>query len=80
MIQNFSPADQYAPELLSLVPPELRAEARPPSRSELETMLHEAVEHGASVVVWYGGGFTKTVDAPQWQATLEVSAGLGSKR
>lgn len=79
VLQNFSPADQYAPALLALVPPHLRAEARAPSRSEMATMLHEAVEHGASVVVWYGAGFTKTMDAPQWRGTLDLSARLGSR-
>lgn len=80
VIQNFSPADQYAPELLALVPAELRARARAPSLAEMETMMREAVEHGADVVVWYGGGFTKTADAPQWRGTLDVSAGLGGER
>lgn len=79
VIQNFSPADQYAPELLARVPAELRAQARPPTRAELETMLHEAVQHGASVVVWYGAGFTKTEDAPEWRGTLDISAQLGSE-
>lgn len=79
VIQNFSPADQYAPELLALVPAELRAQARPPSRAELASMLHTAVEHGASVIVWYGAGFTKTADAPEWRGTLDVSAKLGGE-
>lgn len=78
VIQNFSPADQYAPEQLALFPADLRAQARPPSRAELQAMLQGAVQHGASVVVWYGGAFTKTVAAPQWRGTLDVSAELGS--
>jgi hypothetical protein len=37
------------------------------------------VQKGASVVIWYGGGFTETEDAPQWRATLEVSAEFGGE-
>jgi hypothetical protein len=80
VIQNFSPADQYAPEMVALFPPELRAEARPPSKSELEGMLRAAVDNGASVIVWYGGGFIKSEAAPEWRGTLDVSAELGGKR
>jgi hypothetical protein len=80
VIQNFSPADQYAPEMLALFPPELRAEARPPTKSELEGMLRAAVDNGASVIVWYGGGFIKSEGAPEWRGTLDVSAELGGKR
>jgi hypothetical protein len=79
VIQNFSPADQYAPELRARFPAELRARARAPSRTEMRTMLRQAVQNGASVVIWYGGGFTETEDAPQWRATLEVSAEFGGE-
>ena len=77
VIQNFSPASQYAPELRVRFPPELRARARAPSREEMRTMLRTAATSGASIVVWYGGAFTETEDAPEWRATLAVSAELG---
>ncbi len=76
VLQNFSPADQYAPEALARIPQELRSRARPPSRAELDAMLHQAVGNGAGLVIWYGGGFTKSEDAPQWRDTLDVSAQL----
>lgn len=79
VIQNFSQADQYSPELLAQVPPELRAQARPPSEAEMETMMRDAVENGASVVIWFGAGFTKTTDAPEWRGTLDISARIGGE-
>ena len=71
-------AGQYPPDLLAPVPAELRAPARGPSRNECETAPHDCGEGAAGVAVWHGACFTKTVDARQWQGTLDVSAMRGS--
>jgi hypothetical protein len=71
-------AGQNAPDLLVLVRAEQRAQARGRSRTARETAPHDCAEEAASVAVWHAACFTKTVDAPQWQGTLDVSAMRGS--
>ncbi len=77
VLQAFSYADQYAPELLvQVAPPELIAIVHPPTVTELEEMALESLAGGAELIVWYGANFAKTADDPGWLGLLEVSRRL----
>lgn len=77
VLQAFSYADQYAPELLvQVASPELIAMVGPPTETELEEMARESLAGGADLIVWYGANFAKTADDPGWLGVLSVSRRL----
>jgi len=81
VLQSFSYADQFSPELLAVVaPPEVRDMVHPPSARELEEMATISVDGGADLIVWYGAGFSDRAAAQGWRDVLAVSRRLGAKR
>lgn len=81
VLQNFSYADQYAPDLLAEVAsPELIALVNAPTRRELTEMAQTSETAGAEIVIWYGAGFTKPANAQSWLDTLAVSARLARRQ
>lgn len=81
VLQGFSYADQFSPEMLAVVaPPEVREMVRPPSARQFEEMANISIEGGADIIVWYGAGFSDREAAQGWRDVLEVSRRLGAKK
>ncbi len=81
VLQSFSYADQFSPEMLAVVaPPEVRDMVRPPSAKQLEEMAAISLEGGADLIIWYGAGFADRAAAQGWRDVLSVSRKLRAGR
>ena len=74
VLQGFAYSDMYETGFLrSAIPLALRKIVRPPSDSELETMLAAAKKHGVKAIVFWGQAALRDTSQAPWPAILRLS-------